>query len=534
MAKFNTTTVRPATSSPIITETTPTAINHQGGAGHARDARSELFLLAVTNMVGERTFYESAENRDLRYAELVRRVTAEDPQWTARFLTWLRTEANMRTAALVGAAEYARARLATGHIESEAQPTARQVVASVLQRADEPGELLAYWTAVYGRAIPKPIKRGVADAVRRLYTERAVLKWDSDARGFRMADVLELTHPSPKPDSDPTSGDGRRQGVLFKYLLDVRHGHAESIPFELNVLRTNAWLRSIVGEFPDRLLDEKNLRAAGMTWEAALSLAGPKVDKARLWSALLPSMGYMATLRNLRNLDQAGVPDDVAERVANILSRVEEVRNSRQLPMRFLSAYKAVEGSLRWAWPLEQALGHSLANVPQLPGWSLILVDLSSSMWDRVSGKSELQRWETAAIFGVALAKRAEHADLIRYGNDSRPVKLGPDEAVLHAVRTHFAHNMGGTATAAAVQRHLRPGYHDRVIILTDEQVAYGGNPSDVVPANTPLYTWNLAGYQHGHGPSGNRNRHTFGGLTDKAFGLIPLLEAAHSATWPF
>lgn len=43
------------------------------------------------------------------------------------------------------------------------------MIASVLRRPDEPGELLAYWTATYGRAVPKPVKRGIADAVRRIY-----------------------------------------------------------------------------------------------------------------------------------------------------------------------------------------------------------------------------------------------------------------------------------------------------------------------------------------------------------------------------
>lgn len=38
------------------------------------------------------------------------------------------------------------------------------MIASVLRRPDEPGELLAYWTATYGRAVPKPVKRGIADA----------------------------------------------------------------------------------------------------------------------------------------------------------------------------------------------------------------------------------------------------------------------------------------------------------------------------------------------------------------------------------
>jgi len=46
-----------------------------------------------------------------------------------------------------------------------------------------------------------PIKRGIADAVRRLYTERAALRYDGQSRQLRMADVIELTHPSPRDSS---------------------------------------------------------------------------------------------------------------------------------------------------------------------------------------------------------------------------------------------------------------------------------------------------------------------------------------------
>ena len=73
---------------------------------------------------------------------------------------------------------------------------------------------------------------------------------------------------------------------------------------------------------------------------------------------------------------------------------------------------------------------------------------------------------------------------------------------------------------------------HDRVVIVTDEQ-AHDGNPGGVIPTTVPLYTWNLAGYRHGYGP-GEPNRHTFGGLTDAAFRLIPLMEAGKNQSWPF
>ena len=41
-----------------------------------RDAESDLFLLAATNMVGEDTFYERAADRDARFVALVHQVTA--------------------------------------------------------------------------------------------------------------------------------------------------------------------------------------------------------------------------------------------------------------------------------------------------------------------------------------------------------------------------------------------------------------------------------------------------------------------------
>ena len=93
----------------------------------------------------------------------------------------------------------------------------------------------------------------------------------------------------------------------------------------------------------------------------------------------------------------------------------------------------------------------------------------------------------------------------------------------------------GGTNTAQAGRRHFRG--HDRVVIVTDEQAWagwHGADPTAQVPAEVPVYTFNLAGYRYGHGPSGTANRHTFGGLTDAGFAAIPLLEAGRDAHWPF
>ncbi|MFI0805830.1 TROVE domain-containing protein [Streptomyces echinatus] len=503
----------------------PDPRTHQGGPAFLREPRDELFLLAVGNFVSQETFYESGEERDGRYARLVRQLAVEDPVWTAGLLSWLRGEANMRTASLVGAAAYVRARLDAG---ASGGPSNRSVIDSVLQRADEPGELLAHWISAYGRNVPQPVKRGIADGVRRLYTSRSLLKYDTASRAFRFGDVLNLVHASPDPDKP-------WQGALFRYALDRRHHPDQAAPPASDRLLTahRALTESAVEERRAVVTGpggSERLAAAGMTWEALAGwLQGPM--DAGVWEAVIPTMGSMALLRNLRNFDEAGVSDEVAARVAERLSDPSEVARSRQFPFRYLAAHQHARPE-RWAAALEHALGHSLANVPPLPGRTLILVDRSDSMfWDTVSERSKLTRADAAAVFGTALAMRAEQADLVEFGWNSRQVPFEPGEPVLHVLKRF--HGLGGTYTTKAVRTHYRE--HDRVLIVTDEQAAPDspGAPADPVPADIPVYTWNLAGYRPAHGPTGP-HRHTFGGLTDAAFRMVGLIEAGREAAWPW
>ena len=543
MSRFNTPTAKARVRSAVTSEAAPSARTALGAPGYVRDAKSELYLLAVASLGSGDTFHEGGKDRDSRFANLVRQVAVEDPGWLGGFLPWLRSEANMRTAPLIAAAEAVRARL------DAKLPGSRQLVASVLQRADEPGELLAYWHSLYGRNEPKPLKRGIADALIRLYSEYALLKYDTGSHGYRFGDVIERVHVT----GEHPEVKGTWRGDLYQHAIDRRHGRDNPVPDSLAMIRANATLRAMAAADPRALLSADALKAAGMTWEDALSLAGSKVAKRDLWSALIPSMSYMALIRNLRNFDEAGVPDDVADTVTARLADPEQVARSRQFPFRFLSAYRAC-ASLRWAYPLERALNHSLANVPALDGRTLVLVDRSPSMWgQRMSERSDMIWADGAAIFGAAIALRADDADLVEFWGLSRPVVVRKGESVLKLVeRFSDRPHPGGTDIPSAVRAHLRPE-HSRVVIITDEQTQAGYLPSnfyghmydghtgmgptlidDMIPKNVPVYMWNFGGYKHGATPSGHGNRHTFGGLGDSAFKLIPLLERGDSAGWPW
>jgi hypothetical protein len=545
MSKNNRGTVKVPMRGPVTSEERPSGATALGAPGYARDLQSELFLLAACNLPGEKAFHEGTDARVARFRDLVREASATVPDWTADLLPYLRGPGNLRLAPVEAAAEYAWARRDEAEAGREAvnppSVTVRKVVDSVLQRADEPGEVIAYWLARYGRKMPIGFKRGIADAVLRLYTEFSLLKYDTREAAVRFGDVIELVQPRYHSKEYGTWRD-----ALYKYAIERRHNRDNPIPEPLAMIRANAALNGAASADPKVLLDTERLRAAGMTWENVLSLAGDKVDKGKLWAALAPIMGYGALRKNLRNFDQAGMPDDIAAVVAARLCDPEQVAKSRQFPFRFLSAYRAAP-SLRWAYPLEKALNASLANVPALKGCTLVLVDRSPSMWDqKFSEHSDMPWADAAALFGAALALRAEQADLVEFWGMSRVVPFRTaDSALKLTERFSFQPAPGGTDIPSAVRVHLRP-HHTRVVIVTDEQTQAGYLPSnmsynggmpptlidDLVPKSVPLFMWNFGGYKHGAAPSGTGNRVTLGGLSDSAFRLIPMLEAGRSMQW--
>ncbi len=393
---------RPRVQSPVSTVPGSHTVTALGGPARSRDPKSDLFLLAVSNMVGEETFHEDAFTRDDRFRALARQVSLEDPSWVAGFVPFLRTEMFMRSASVVLACEYAAARKGDPR-----GPSIRSVIDSACGRLDEPSEVLAYWQSQYGRSVPSAVKRALSDALARLCNERSAIKYDGDRRNWRLGDVIEVVHAKP---SAPWQSD------LYRWLLDRRR-HPDALPLthalddgrsevRLPTVQRFTSLRTlpVATQRAHLLEDPERLRECGLTWEY-LSGLGPM--DAAAWTAVIPSMGYMALLRNLRNFDEAGVSDAVAAQVCARLADPEQVARSKQFPYRFLSAYLAAP-SLRWSYALDKALDLSVLNVPDLPGRTLVLVDTSASMTSQgVSRNSKVVAAQVAALFGVTLARRS-------------------------------------------------------------------------------------------------------------------------------
>lgn len=446
---------------------TPPIRTHNGAVATRRAPKDELYLASVGD------FFKT---EDPRYDDLVKEVVRTDPDWFKDHVTWLRTEGNLRTISLVLALMGAHHGL----------PEPRKTIASVLTRADEPGEALAFWHSRYGRSLPAGVKRGIADAATNTYTQYSFLKYDSSNRDYRFVDVLNLTHPKPRD---------LEQRRLFDYIV---HG---GDPEGLGMIQA----RKNLGD--PRTASPWALKAAGMTWEAFAGTG--EVD----WQAIMPQMGYMALLRNLRNFHNAMVdPEPVIRRLIT--------EENRQFPFRFLSAHRSLldAGAYEYLPAISTALDNSLANVPSLSGKTLILADNSASMYYS-PGYNGMTLADTSNLFAVSLAARAECATLVSYGTYAEVINLPRSVNVLHEVDKF--RSMGGTDTHRMLEQFTSRQEYDRIILLTDEQY----NPHTArFRTDCPMYIWNLGGYA----PASylmSEQQYTFGGLTDHSFRVIPLLE---------
>lgn len=534
MAKFSgrgTVTARPKGPGATVDRT----VTFEGGAGWTLDTQTELFALAVTNMGGENTYYEAGDDRDARFARLVHAAAQSDPEFVRRLVPWLRQTVGMRTASIAAAGAYAAA----------GAPGARKVVADACRRGDEPAEMLGWWLANQGRRIPKPVKRGIADAANRIYNERALIKYDTQSRGIRFGDVIELCHPTPQ---------SQWQSHLFRHAIDRRHGRDSRFDLDevgLGRLARTYEFDAIPEDFRRQVLRSRNgeMSFTGYTWER---LAGwlPGGMDAEAWQWAIPQMGTLALIRNLRNFDQAGISPEFVQKVAAKISDPDEVRGAMLWPYQIFQAWRA-SGSVTYGVPLEAAMTAATANVPELPGRTIVLVDTSGSMNAAVSNRSAVKLAEIAAVFAASISAR-NHGRVSThiYADGVAPVDLprSPLRAAEEIIR-RIGSVGHGTQTWPSLAQAYRQ--EDRVIVLTDCQdhppapgpiqfhSGFGGptrhrtmiSGSIELPANVPIYVWNLAGY-----PTVNLDlgagRYMLAGFTDQAFKLVPMLEGYRQAGW--
>lgn len=521
MARMNKRNAKPRNTATTPIATTGQAFTVEGGKGWQRTPKGELFLAAVTSL-NEDTFYESADERATRIQTLTKdNEIVTDPEWTLGLVRWLRQEVGLRSIPTVVAISAVKARLNAG-----LTGTNRQIIEAAIGRLDEASDMVAGWMSLYGRNIPSCVRRGVADALRARLSERSYLKWAGrmNAGSVTLRDVINLTHPKPK---------GKTQEALIKLVLDESYGKKGSdkkLPTirarrQFLAMDRDAQIRALTG--PDA---KDIIRKAALTHEVIAGSIG--TIPADVWETLVPEMGYMALRMNLRRIEASGASRSLVATINERLSDMEEAAKSRTMPVAFYSAYK--NAPLAFAAALQDAANASLENVPALKGSTLVLLDRSGSMSGILSAKSSLTCQDTANVFAAALALRGENVRVVAFDGFMEDVNVSGTD--LLRVVDQMPAPRGGTYTPEAIRwAHEGGRQYDRIVILTDEQYAGGSVDStlDTYAPGVPVFTWNLAGYRTAQ-MEAREGRWTFGGLSDKGFQMIPLLERGIGQSWPW
>ncbi len=151
-----------------------------------------------------------------------------------------------------------------------------------------------------------------------------------------------------------------------------------------------------------------------------------------------------------------------------------------------------------------------------------------------------MKRWDAAALFGIALAKRATRwtcTPTLRARQVADGVQghegcgcAGRDAVLAAAGLQHRWWHPDGSGLSRPPTRATTGSSSSPTSRPTHAGV-YGVDKG--VPADKHFFTFNLAGYRRAHAPTG-KTRHAFGGLTDACFPLISMIEEGTSGRWPW
>ncbi|UYZ63714.1 TROVE domain-containing protein [Hymenobacter weizhouensis] len=488
----------------------PNAVNHEGAAAYTLTPQLELYAAVATAALSDQ-FYEKASTRLARLRELVAQC---EPLFVAQLAVYAREQMYLRSVPLVLAVELARLHRGDNLVS--------RLVARIVQRPDEITELLAFYAQANGRTgvktlnrLSKQLQKGLALSFNR-FDGYQLAKYDR-AGAVRLRDALFLVHPAAK---------NAEQQALFDQL--------------------------VAGTLPTPYTWETELSALGQ-----VSYATPDERAAAFrqkWEELLASgkLGYMALLRNLRNILEADVAAETMVEVCAALADRQAVARSKQLPFRFLAAYrevKALQGGHVAAvlTALEDAIAHSVANLHGFGPETRVVVacDVSGSMQQPVSQRSKVLLYDVGLVLGMLLQSRCQHVTAGMFGNTWKVLSL-PRGPVLRNVNEFYRREgeVGYATNGHLVVRDLRQRREvaDKVMLFTDCQLwnsASDGNTlvqewaayrREVAP-QARLYLFDLAG--HGTSPLDVRAEHgvaLIAGWSDKVFDVLAALESGGSA----
>ncbi len=345
--------------------------------------------------------------------------------------------------------------------EMARHPTHRHLVADLLERIiirpDDATEFLAlYWRE--GRCpLASGVKRGLARAFTK-FDAYQLAKYKQAGQRIKLRDVMFLVHPSP-----------------------VDQAQAE------------IWRQFVEGTLPPP-----------DTWEVALSRGA---DKRETFTRLIRErkLGALAFLRNLRLMTTAGVDEDT------IRYGFSTINPRWLLPSHYLSA---ATQAAHWRPEIQELMLRGLQQAPRLTGTTILIVDVSGSMWNQLSAHSIMSRLDVAAMLATLVREVSEHVRIFATGgiDSARIHRTEEVDGGLRGFDLAYAIGRcsarlggGGIFTRQALEyvRGVVSGDVERIIVFSDSQDC--DLPDRRTPAPFGRYNYIVDVSAHTHGVAYDR-----------------------------
>lgn len=488
----------------ITTKKLHTTKNYEGEKAYKISSALELYSLVVTFSLSK-TFYESTDDRIIRLRKL---IAENNPEFVAKLAIYAREKMYLRSIPLVLTVELAKIHKGDNLVS--------RLVNRVVKRADEITELLAYYQAANERTdtkklgkLSKQLQKGLALSFNK-FDEYQFAKYNRDTE-IRLRDALFLVHPKAKDEN---------QQILFDKIVNDNL----QIPY---------------------------------TWETELSKAGQSefADEEEKqtafrnkWKELIDSnkLGYMALLRNLRNILTADVEKEYIKKVAGRLADQNEVERSKQLPFRFLSAFRELEKTPSTnvqilLAALEEAMKLSVKNLKGFDEDTTVLVacDVSGSMMNPISPRSSVRDYDIGLVLGMLLQHRSKSVMSGLFGDTWKIINLPKDNILSNVQALHKRNGEVGYSTNGylVIKDILkRKQKIDKVMIFTDCQLWNSNNSNESiaeywkkykkeVAPNAKLYLFDLRGYGQMPLQLKENDVNLVAGWSDKVFEVMEAIE---------
>lgn len=402
-----------------------TELTHEGAQASRISPLAQLRRSVMSCLLWENEFYEDGQTIADRIRELVSKCDAKE---VTQLAIEAKQDMRLRHVPLLMARELLRTKEGKKEMES--------LIPRVIVRPDDITELLSIYFQEkkvdrQPAKIPNQLRKHLGKCFAR-FDEYQLAKWRGDDKSVSLKDAMCLTHPK---------AEGEEQSAL--------------------------WGRLVRGEL-----------ATPDTWEVAISATK---DKKAEWERLLKEnkLGGLAMLRNIRNMNQAGVGADL------IKEGIDKINAGRLLPINFIAA---ATHNPQFEPSIELKFLECFVNRDKRGGKTIILVDVSQSMDMKLSGKSQLNRIDVACSLAMIGTELFSDVRIFTFSNKVVEVPARRGFALRDAITRSQMHS--GTQLGSAL-RSLPDC--ERLIVITDEQ------SQDSIPQRTG-YMINVASNKNGVG----------------------------------